>query len=168
MGQFLKQTFASLIGTIAGLLLFLALGASSLVLLLMTLASGESGPRVKDSSILVLDLATQIRDTNPPSTLSQALSEEGTKQMTLTQVLKGIETAIEDDRIVGIFLDGREAGRTKGYATLAEVRKALALFQSAGKKIIAYDVDWTEPEYYLGSLADTVVLNPMGLMELMV
>ena len=34
------------------------------------------------------------------------------------------------------------------------------------KPIIAYDVSWTEREYYLGALADTVYLNPFGSIEM--
>lgn len=166
MGQFFKQTFASLLGTLAGLLLFFALGASSLVLLLWAIAAQESGPTVKENSVLVFDLATQISDTNPPSTLSEALSDDGTKRMSLSQVLEAIERAAEDERIVALFLDGRAGEPEGGYATLTEIREALEQFRAAGKKIIAYDVDWTEPAYYLSSIADTIALNPAGLLEL--
>lgn len=66
MGQFIKQIFASLIGTVAGLMLFLAVGASGLVLLLVSAAMQENVPTVKDKSFLVFDLSMQIKDTKPP------------------------------------------------------------------------------------------------------
>ncbi|OKH24067.1 signal peptide peptidase SppA [Hydrococcus rivularis NIES-593] len=165
MGQFLKQIYASLIGSFAGLILFFALGTSGLVLLLIAAVLTESGPTVKNKTVLVFDLSTQISDTQPPSTLSQAFSEEPTPTVTLRQVLDAIDKATKDPRIVAIFLDGRKAGTSNGYATLKEVRMALERFRAAGKKIIAYDVDVSEQEYYLTSVADTSTLNPMGAIE---
>lgn len=166
MGQFLKQVFASLIGTVAGLTLFVVLGTGGLILLVVSAAMQDTGPTVKDKSILVFDLSTEIRDTKPPSTLSQALQEDDTTTLTLREVLDAIEAARKDRRIMGIFLDGRGATGNNGYATLAEVRTALERFRAAGKRIIAYDVDMSERDYYLTSVADTVMLNPMGVMEI--
>lgn len=166
MNQFLKQTFASTLGSLAGLILFCVLGTSGLIFLLLAAAIGERGPQVKEKSILVYDLSTRISDTQPPPTFSQALSSEETPRMTLRQVVESIEKAAKDRRIVGIFLDGRNAGEGNGYASLKEVRSALEKFRDAGKKIIAYDVDTNEQEYYLSSAANTMILNPMGTMEI--
>jgi protease-4 len=166
MGQFIKQVIATAIGSLAGLILFFTLGASALVLMLIAAATSDSAPTVKNKSVLVFDLATQITDTQPPSTLSQALSEEQTPRITLRNAVKAIDNAAKDPRIVAIFLDGRNVGTGNGYATLKEVRAALERFRSAGKKIIAYDVDVNEQEFYLTSVADTAILNPMGGMEI--
>jgi protease-4 len=51
-------------------------------------------------------------------------------------------------------------------ATLKEVREALERFKAAGKKIIAYDVDLGKQGYYLSSVANTIVLNPMGTVQI--
>ncbi len=166
MSQFLKQTVASTIGSLIGLFLFIALGASGLVFMLMKAISTNEEPRVQDKSVLVFDLSTQIRDFDPPVRIAQALSNQDRETMTLRRVIQSIDKATNDDRIVGIFLDGRRGGSGNGYANLAEVRRALEKFRAQGKKIIAYDVTLSEQEYYLSSLADEVILNPMGIMEL--
>jgi protease-4 len=166
MSQFLKQIFASTLGSLAGLILFFLLGTSGLVALIILATLKESEPVVKDKSVLVFDLSTPISDTQPPSTLSQAFSSEETSPITLRQVLDSIDKARKDRRIVAIFLDGRGSDRNNGYATLKEVRTALEQFRTAGKKIIAYDVDLSEHDYYLSSVADTTILNPMGMVEL--
>ncbi len=164
--NFLKQTLASLLGTVAGLILLGVLGASGLVVFLIALTALNTGSTVEDKSVLVFDLSTQIRDTEPPLTLAGALSDDDAKVITLRQVLHALEKATQDDRIVGIYLDGSKDSNPNGYATLSEIRQALAKFQEAGKKIIAYDVDWSETDYYLGSMADTVTTNPMGQLEI--
>ena len=166
MRQFLKQTFASTIGSMVGFLLLITLGASGLVLMLFAAVSDEESPGIKDKSVLVFDLSTQVRDSKPPANLAQAFSGKKQEIITLRRVLQAIDRATEDDRITAIFLDGRRGGSANGYATMEELRGALAKFQAAGKKIIAYDVTLSEREYYLSSLADEIVVNPMGTMEL--
>ena len=163
--NFLKQTFASIVGTIAGLILFVTLGASSLVFLLFAATAPKVEPQVKDKSILVFDLATQIRDSEPQANIQQVLSGNVESTLKLRDVLDSLEKAAKDDRIVGLLLDGRNDNVGSGYAVMEEVRDAIANFKAQGKKIIAYDVAWSEREYYLASIADEVLLNPMGIME---
>ncbi len=163
--NFLKQTFASIIGTIVGLLLLVTMGASGLVLLLFAATTPSEEPQVKDKSILVFDLATQIRDSEPQTNIQQVFSGDVQSTLKLREVLDCLEKAANDDRIVGLLLDGRKDNAGSGYAVMEEVREAIANFQAKGKKIIAYDVAWSEREYYLASVADEVLLNPMGIME---
>ncbi len=163
--NFLKQTFASIIGTIVGLLLLVTMGASGLVLLLFAATTPSEEPQIKDKSILVFDLATQIRDSEPQTNIQQVFSGDVESTLKLREVLDSLEKAANDDRIVGLLLDGRKDNAGSGYAVMEEVREAIANFQAKGKKIIAYDVAWSEREYYLASVADEVLLNPMGIME---
>ncbi|MEO1673282.1 MAG: signal peptide peptidase SppA, partial [Cyanobacteria bacterium J06631_2] len=166
MRQFLKQTFASTLGSVIGLCLFLGLGVSGLFLILISaVADNEEVQGIQDKSVLVFDLSTQVRDSKPPANLAQAFSGKKQEIITLRRVLQSIEEATNDDRIVAMFLDGRRGGGSSGYATMEEVRTALEKFKATGKKIIAYDVTLSEREYYLSSLADEVVMNPMGMME---
>ena len=167
MRQFFKQTFASTIGSIIGLCLFLGFSVSGLLLILMTAVSNDRDiQRIQDQSVLVFDLSTQVRDSKPPANLAQAFSGKKQEIITLRRILQSIDEATQDDRIVAMLLDGRRGVGSSGYATMAEVRTALENFKAAGKKIIAYDVTLSEREYYLSSLADEVIINPMGMMEL--
>jgi protease-4 len=172
MREFLKQTFASLVGSLAGLILFFSLGTGGLLFLLIAAASRDTGPQVKDKSVLVFDLSMNITDTNPTSSTSEAIGEalsgDEANSVTLRTVLDTIDKAAKDKRIVALYLDGAKSstGSGTGLATLKEVREALERFRATGKKIIAYDVDLGEQEYYLSSVANTVVLNPMGTLEI--
>ena len=167
MRQFLKQTFASTLGSMIGLFLVLGLSVSGLFLLLISAVSKDEDIQgIQDKSVLVFDLSTQVRDSKPAANLAQAFSGEKQEIITLRRVLQSIDEATKDDRIVAMFLDGRTGGSSSGYATMEEVRVALEKFKAAGKKIIAYDVTLSEREYYLSSLADEIIVNPMGMMEL--
>ncbi|MDJ0723616.1 MAG: signal peptide peptidase SppA [Prochloraceae cyanobacterium] len=166
MGKFIKQTLASVIGTMVGIFLFLTIGISGLVFLLISTAQTTETVKVKNKSVLVIDLATTIADIKPTSTLGDVISGERAKILSLRQTLNSIEAATKDKRINAIFLDGRGPDGATGYATLKEVRSALEEFRAAGKEIIAYDNDWSERSYYLSSVADRIILNPMGTMEI--
>jgi protease IV len=166
MRNFLKYTLA----TIVGLLLFIGVGVIGLVIFLVALGSSDSGPKVADKSVLVLDLSTNITDANPtPSpnqVLQEALSGERSESIALRTVLQSVDNATKDSKIVGLYLRGDMAGATQGAATLQEVRGALENFRKAGKPIYAYGTNWKEREYFLGSVANKIMLNPFGNLEM--
>ncbi|MGA7954507.1 MAG: signal peptide peptidase SppA [Gloeobacterales cyanobacterium] len=166
MRDFLKYTLA----TFVGLLLFIGAGVIGLAILLFALGSSDSGPKVADKSVLVLDLSTNITDANPTPSANQvlrgALSGDRSDSISLRNVLQSIEQATQDKRIVGLYLRGDMAGTTQGSAVLKEVRGALENFRKAGKPIYAYGMNWEEREYYLGSVANKVMLNPFGNLEM--
>ncbi|HCF25822.1 MAG TPA: signal peptide peptidase SppA [Cyanobacteria bacterium UBA11049] len=171
MRNFLKQTFASAVGSLLGLFIFCGIGVTGLVLMLTLLASRDTQPQVKEKSVLVYDLSLNITDASSNSStsslLQQALSGDDSRRIGLRSVLDTLEKARRDPRIVGIYLDGSQTdASSNGYATLKEVRQALQRFRDAGKTIVAYGTDWGEKEYYLSSVANTVVLNPLGALEI--
>ncbi|OKH25347.1 signal peptide peptidase SppA [Chroogloeocystis siderophila] len=173
MRNFFKQTFASIVGTILGLLIFVGISTGGLLLLLVAVASRDTGPQLKEQSVLVFDLSLNITDAppnaSPGAILQRALSSEESNRVSLRTVLDVLEKAQQDSRIVGVYLDGSRsttASSSAGFATLKEVRQALERFRASGKTIVAYNTDWRQKDYYLSSVANTVIVNPLGAMEL--
>jgi protease-4 len=165
MSQFVKQIFSSCLGTLFGLTLFATLGIGGLISLLVAISSQDNTPQVAEKTMLVVDLSQTIADAPQPLRLAEVLRNRPTT-LSLRQVLEALEKARTDQRIVGVLLYGKSTVGANGYATLTEVRRALEKLRTSGKKILAYDVDWSEREYYLASLADMVSINPMGVVEL--
>src|SRR6476469_85238 len=171
MKDFLKYTCASLLGTFLGLLLLGSIGLGGLVLLIALAASSskDSGPQVKDKSVLVLDLSLNITDSKPirstSAAIEEVLSEDSGDAVTLRTVLDTIKYAKKDPKIVGIYLEGSSDSSSSGFANLKEVRSALQRFRDAKKPIFAYQMDWNERDYYLGSVANTIAVNPYGALE---
>jgi protease IV len=151
------------------LLIFLGLSIGGLVLLVISISSKDPAPSVKDKSVLAFDLSVDITDGQKGSSgnLGNALLSGTPDTIALQTVLTAIDRAAKDKRIVALYLYGdMESSSSAGYAGLKEVREALQRFRATGKKIIAYGVDWSEPEYYLTSVADTIAINPYGSFEL--
>ncbi|MDE5084813.1 MAG: signal peptide peptidase SppA [Trichodesmium sp. St18_bin1] len=172
MKDFFKYTFASLIGSILGITLIIGVGFGGLIFFVVSIASQtkDVGPQVEDKSILVFDLATSITDTRPISStgeaLQEALSSDQPTTITLRKAINTLNAAAKDKKIIGIYIKGSNTPGVTGLANLQEIRQALQRFGETGKTIIAYDMDWTEREYYLGSVADEIVINPLGALEL--
>ncbi|MBN8561762.1 MAG: signal peptide peptidase SppA [Leptolyngbya sp. UWPOB_LEPTO1] len=169
MRDFLKHTLA----TVLGLFIFLGISVGGLLLLLISIsmmAARDSAPTVRDKSVLVFDLSQTITDAPASAStrdvLNDAIAGNRPNVIGLRSVLDAINEAAKDDRIVGLYLNGGNNPNTTGYATLREVRSALERFKQSGKRIYAYDVDWQEREYYLGSTADTIAMNPIGGLEM--
>ncbi|MGB3419138.1 MAG: signal peptide peptidase SppA [Dolichospermum sp.] len=169
MNNFIKQTLASLIGNLLGLTIFSGISTIGFLLILVAVASSQnSAPTVKDKSVLVFDLSLKITDSesNSSELLQKTLSGVNENSITLRKVVETLDKAGRDQRIVGIYIDGTNANSGVGYASLREIRQALERFRQTGKKIIAYSTDWNEREYYLSSVANQIVVNPMGAMEM--
>lgn len=168
MNNFLKQTFASLIGSLLGLTIFSGISFLGLLILVVISAGSESvGPVVKDKSVVLFDLGMKITDSQPDGSqfLEKTLSGVAEDEISLRKVVESIDKAANDQRIVGIYIAGNSQGRL-GYASLKEIREALERFRAKGKKIIAYNTSWSEQEYYLSSVANEVIINPVGAMEI--
>ena len=82
----------------------------------------------------------------------------------MDDVQKAIRIAKDDANISGIYIE--TDGLSAGIASLGEIRKALIDFKESGKFIYAYSDNMMQSEYYLASVADSVILNPVGSLLL--
>ena len=81
----------------------------------------------------------------------------------MNDILSAIKKAKTEDKVKGIYL---ETGiLATDYATLQEIRDALADFKKSGKWIIAYGDNYTQGGYYLASIANKVYVNPEGHID---
>ena len=165
MKQFLKFTLATIVGiiitTLLGILiLFGIVGAVA--------GSKESVTELKPNSVYEIKLEGNLIDRSEDDPFSAALAEAmGTsseKTMGLDDLLSNIEKAKNDANIVGIYLNG--GSLSGGFASFKEVRNALLAFKKAGKFIVAYADNYSQKDYYLVSVANKILINPQGMLEL--
>jgi protease-4 len=171
MRQFLKYTLASLTGSfLFFILLSVVIGAGAFglaTLLIASVVSREPAPVVERDSMLVYDLSLIIPDSEElPDPGAIVFGGSPSNQLTLREAIVALDEAADDDRIVGLYLKGSPADAGAGLAAQVELYKAINRFKESEKPVVAYDVSWTEREYYLGALADTVYLNPFGSIEM--
>ena len=165
MKQFLKFTLATIVGIIISsivfvLIFFAIIGAVA--------GSSESATVLKPNSVYELKLEGNLIDRSKDDPLSgvftQAMGKSSETVIGLDDVLSNIDKAKKDDNIVGIYLNG--GSLSGGIASIKEIRNALIDFKKSGKFIVAYADNYSQRMYYLVSVADKVLLNPQGMLEL--
>lgn len=159
MKDFLKYVLATMVGLVLmGALMFI-LGMMSLVGMV---ASGESKQNVSDNSVLVLNLSGEISEQATDDPFA-ALSGNDSKAPGLDAILSALEKAKTNDHIKGIYMEAD--GVAAPYATLSAIRRALADFKKSGKWIVAYGDSYSQSDYYLASVANTIYINPQGMLD---
>ena len=78
----------------------------------------------------------------------------------LDQILSNIRLAKNDEKILGIWLDG--ASLSMAPANAKAIRDALLDFKSSGKWVIASAKSYGQTNYYVASVADRICLDPTG------
>lgn len=156
MKDFIKYTFASLLGVVLAGIVFTILG---IITMTGMIASSDTETTVNENSVFFLDLngmlSERVQD-NP----FQAFMDEEFQEYGLDDILASIKKAKEHDNIKGIYL--QTASLDASFASLEEIRHALADFKESGKFIVAYADQYTQNMYYLASIADKVIVNPQG------
>lgn len=125
----------------------------------------------RDNSALVLSITGDIVEekqlTDPINeVLSDSIGLKDLPRETLLQdILDAIHAASTDPRITCLVLNLENMGKA-GIDQLQVIGKELEEFKKSGKKVIAAEDFYTQKKYYLASYADTVILNPMGAVDL--
>ena len=119
-------------------------------------------PALKDNAVMVMKLQGQIEDRTEDNWLGE-LTGEQFNNIGMNRILSSIHKAKNEDKVKGIYL---ETGILEtDYATLQEIRNALADFKKSGKWIIAYGDALSQGGYYLASVANKVYVNPEGNVD---
>lgn len=160
----LKRFFISFLGTMAALWLSLIIFIVGFILMLGNIfASSLKDMEVKKNSVLYISLEGSIPERRTPASLQEVL--EGTVARTsLEEILCAIRQAKDDKCIKGIYLDCN-MGSLNGFASYEEFLETLKEFKNSGKWIYAYADSYSEPEYLVASAADSVVVNPSGVVD---
>ena len=156
MKDFIKFTFASVLGVVLAGIIFTILG---IVTMVGMVASSDTETVVKENSIFVLDLEGTLSERVQDNPFQTLMGEEN-QAYGLDDILASIQKAKDNEDIKGIYL--QTAFLETSFASLEEIRHALLDFKGSGKFIVAYADQYTQDMYYLASVADKIIVNPQG------
>ena len=163
--NFFKSFLASLLGTFVAMglvAIFFFMGIAAVATSLNFEQSGSTW--IKENSFLDLDLNTEVKDRSPVYNPLEGLSDFDSGMIGMDEIIGSIKKAKEDEKIKGIKLHTGSIG--SGWAQAREIRNALEEFKTSGKFIYAYSDYMSQKGYYVGSVADSIFMNPMGMMQL--
>ena len=159
MKDFIKNVLATMVGMFG---FFIVMGVIGMMSIIGMIASGNAAQNVEKNSVFVLNLSGTISEQGSENPLSM-FTGDNSLNSGLNDILSAIKKAKANDDIKGIYI---EAGALMtNYATLQEIRNALADFRKSGKWIVAYGDFYTQGAYYVASVADKVYINPKGIVD---
>lgn len=159
MKDFIKNVLATMVGMFG---FFIVMGVIGMMSIIGMIASGNAAQNVEENSVFVLNLSGTVSEQGSENPLSM-FTGDNSLNSGLNDILSAIKKAKANDDIKGIYI---EAGALMtNYATLQEIRNALADFRKSGKWIVAYGDFYTQGAYYVASVADKVYINPKGAID---
>lgn len=171
----LKRFLLNALSSFVGFWLAITLCGVSIVLFIIALAgnlalsSGGVTEKVRSQSILEIDLSGQIVEREmamEPDLMSLAQGKMETPQA-LDRIVASIREAADNKDVAAIYL--KCGSVSAGAATLDAIRHALKDFKKnteGKKKIIAYGESFSQSDYFVASVADSVFMNPAGELSL--
>jgi len=163
--NFLRNVAAAILGT------FISLGLLFFLFIAIIVASASSDAfsgggipaTIHSNSVLALQLQKPIVDhIASESELEEVLGLEPAA-FGLDALIRSIEVAENDDRIEGISIQFPFI--SAGFSQTQALRRALDNFKKSGKFVFAYHEYYTQKDYYLASVADSLFLHPQGEVD---
>jgi protease-4 len=153
----------NVLATIVGIFVFFMLFFFGIIIIAMIFGGESEEIAVKNNSVIELNLEHIKNDyagkyKDPWMTILADGEKVG-----LSDIINAIEEAKTDSDIKGISIlnDNSELG----IAQYKALRDALESFKKSGKFVMAYANSYTQKEYYLNSVANTVYINPVGDLD---
>ena len=167
MKDFFKIVLASALGFLIANILFSIVSIFFFFAFMGSMVGdlGQSTFKLQDNSVLHLKLSGNINERiaeDDPFTM--LLGSSVPTPMGLNDITNAIRKAKDNNSIKGIYIDSRMFAAST--ASLAEIRGELLRFKESDKFIVAYSDTYTQGGYYLASVADKIVVNPHGMIDL--
>ena len=147
---------------ILGTLIALGIIFVMVFILISLFSNTDDSVAIKKNSVLELQLQQPISDYVGDNELDPFTGIFEQSQG-LDEILQAIAVAKDDDDIKGISLNNNFI--LAGMAQTQAIRRALGDFKESGKFIYAYGDFYTQKDYYLASIADSVFINPVGGLD---
>lgn len=166
--KFYKVVLAAFLGTLIALLInfFVKFGFFTAMVAGLSKSDKETSTVVKPNSVLYMKLNYDIEDrtTDNPFNGIDFNTMETVETTGLNDILRNIEHAKNDPNIKGIYME--LSSIPTSTATLQEIRTKLLEFKESGKFIMCYGESFSQSAYYVASIADKIILNPEGVIDI--
>ena len=152
----------NVLATIVGLFVFFMILFFGIFFIAAVTKGSSDTTKVKSDSVIVLDLS-HVKNDYAGKFEYEDFNYFENRHDGLSDVIKAIASAKTDGDIKGISILNDDSNL--GMAQIKAMRAALEDFKKSGKFVMAYANSYTQKEYYLNSVADSIYLNPVGDME---
>lgn len=152
----------NLLAAIFGCLIAFGVLFGIFIIFIALLGSGDDVKTVKDNSILEIQIQNPVAD-YVGTDAADPFAGLFRQSQGLDEILHAIKVAENDDKIKGISINNNFV--IAGYSQTQAIRKALQDFKASGKFVYSYADLYTQKDYYLASVSDSLFLNKVGTMD---
>ncbi|MDF1694457.1 MAG: signal peptide peptidase SppA [Saprospiraceae bacterium] len=156
MNQFFKTLIAATLGV------FVALFLMFMFFVVFLGSMADTKPQISKNTVLDLNLSAQIPEITGNVNTS-GLDFEKVDLLGLNTITQLIDHAAKDKKVSGILIRNNSVGG--GMATQTKIRESILNFKKSGKFVYSYADYYSQSAYYLGSSADSIFLNPLGMVD---
>ncbi len=153
----------NVLATIVGIFIFSMLFFFGILLIGVIFGNEEESVEIKNNSVIELNLEEVENDYAGKYSDPWVTAFSDNKHIGLTDIINAIEAAKTDNNIRGISIVNNNS--SLGMAQIKEIRDALEEFKKSGKFVMAYANTYSQKEYYMNSVANTIYLNPVGDLD---
>ncbi len=159
--SFWKSFFAALLAIFVSSLVFFIFSIIAVFFVFALFYSDDSTP-IQENAVLTISLEGELQDHAQDEIYNTILDKDVSPS--LEAIVGAIKQAEKDSLIKGIII--KPGIISTGYGSLEEIRKALEHFkETTGKPVIAYSGKYSQGNYYVASIADSIYLNPIGAVD---
>ncbi|TVR17551.1 MAG: signal peptide peptidase SppA [Balneolaceae bacterium] len=159
--QFFKTFFASLLGTILGILLLVIILFAAVVS-----SSSEPEPFIRANTVLTITLSGDIPFRAPDDPFQELFNPGAGTPVSVLSLQNNLRKAAADDNIAGVWITANNV--LASWANLQDVYDALGEYKESGKFLYfsTDDIGMNEKAYFLATQADSIFYTPESVFNL--
>ena len=158
MGKFFRCFFATLLGTVFGVIILIGLFVG-----IILLSTKVPTTEYKNKNVLVLKNTVSIGEVTTPSMPAVIAGLENETKFGLYDMIAVLKQAATDDKINGIVIE--DVVLDAGYTTVQELSDALLEFRTSGKFVVGHFNTLSQKSYLLASACDEISMSSEGMAE---
>lgn len=152
----------NVLATVVGIFVFLMVFFFGFILIGLLFGGDSETVEVKEKSVIELDLS-KVNYDYAGKTNFKDFQWYKDEHNGLSDIIKAIEYAKTDDNIKGISILNNNSNL--GIAQTKALRDVLEDFKQSKKFVFSYADMYSQKDYYLNSVANTIYVNPIGEID---
>ena len=153
-----------MLGSIAGFWISIFVLGITFLIFLLVFSNSDNSPKITDKTVLHICLNNDINEREIPISSIYDIQSYNAEAIYFNDIINAISAAKNDKNIKGIFIECK--GSSLGTASRQEILNALADFKASGKWVYSYADNYTQGDYYIASVSDSIFLNPIGQLDI--
>jgi protease-4 len=162
MRNFLKTLLAVIFGNMIFFGIFFLLMIGLAAGLAMSAKNGKE--EMKGDHILTLNIRSGLSDLSQDKSFDIGMGQSNQSSISINDIIDGIKKAKSDNSIKALWVQ-MNYNEELSYAQIDLLRAAISDFKTSKKPIVAYGEAVSQKMYYLASVADKVMVNPQGALD---